>query len=472
LKLEKKHVDMLGGNLYREIIVFAVPIMASGFLQLLYNAADLVVIGKYVGGNLLGAVGAASPLNMLIINFFVGFSSGVSVVVSTGLGEDNWKKVNRAVHAALPLAVAFGTFVAVLGLFVIEPILVAMGTPEDILPYSVKYAKILFLGCPANLIYNYGAAILKANGDTKRPLYYLTFSGAMNVIMNIFFVTVFHMTVDGVALATVLANCISAFLTVRRLTQLTNCCRLQFKYMRFYTHACLRILKIGIPAGLQNSMFSFSNMIIQRFINAFGTAVVSGATAAQSLNGFQQMVLNGVAQANVNFAGQNYGAQKYDRVRKTYKISLLYTTIIAAFSATFILIFIEPLLGIYIKDSPEAIAAGAVRLTICAIFTILNVYFDCTSGILRGIGSSLVPSLISITCICGIRLAYIYLVYEKVPMFHTLQGLYLCYPVSWGSAVIVGFIAYIFISKKRFAYHDAHMAEFRKDTFRDPRSQN
>ena len=462
---QSKTVDMLNGNLYKSILVYAIPLMASGFLQLLFNAADLVVVGKFCGSNMLGAVGACGPLNTLVVNFFMGFSVGVSVVVSTGLGEDNWKKVNRAVHTCLPLALVCGILVAVTGFFFAKPMLSAMGTPDEIIDYSVTYLRITFIGVPANLIYNYSSAILKANGDTKRPLIYLSISGVLNVILNVVFVVVFDLNIAGVALATALTTVLSGILTVRQLTRLTNCCRLQFKYVKFYKEDCLKIIKIGLPAGLQQSMFSVSNIIIQSSVNSFGTAVMSGSSAAQSINGFQYVLLAGVSQATVNFAGQNYGAQQYDRVKQVRKISLLYSASFGLISAAFIMLLRKPLLGIYITDSEAAIAAGEIKLLFVCSFAFLNGLYDVTASCLRGLGSSTPPAIISVVGICGVRLLIIYTVFQ-IPMYHNLYVLFSAYPISWLVTLIVGTIVYEGIAKKRMEYHDQHMEAFKKDTFK------
>ena len=456
---------MLNGNLYRSIIVYALPLMASGFLQLLFNAADLIVVGKFCGSSFLGAVGACGPLNTLVLNFFMGFSIGVSVVVSTGLGEDNWKKVNRAVHTCLPLALVCGLLVAVFGCIFARPMLAAMGTPEEIIGYAVTYLRITFIGVPGSLIYNYSSAILKANGDTRRPLVYLTISGVLNVILNVIFVVFFDLNVAGVALATAITTILSGFLTVTRLTKLTNCCRLQFKYIKFYKEDCLRIMRIGFPAGLQQSMFSVSNIIIQSSINSFGTAVMSGSSAAQSINGFQYVLLAGVSQATVNFVGQNYGAQKYDRVKQVRKVSMLYSGLFGLASAAIIMFFKEQLLGIYITDSPEAIEAGIIKLLFICTFAFVNGLYDVTAACLRGIGSSTPPAIISIVGICGVRILMIYTIFQ-LPQFHNLYVLYSAYPISWLATLIAGALVYNRIAKKRFAYHDRHMEAFKKDTVR------
>ena len=465
MKRDGKAVDMLNGNLYSSIIIYALPLMASGFLQLLFNAADLVVVGKFCGSKMLGAVGACGPLNTLVINFFMGFSIGVSVVVSTGLGEDNWKKVNRAVHTCLPLALVCGTGVAVIGCVFARPMLAAMDTPEEIIDYSVRYLRITFIGMPANLIYNYSSAILKANGDTRRPLVYLTIAGVLNVILNIMFVWLFDMNVAGVALATAITTVLSGFLTVRQLTKLTNCCKLQFKYVKFYKEDCLRIIKIGLPAGIQGSMFSLSNIVIQSSINSFGTAVMSGSSAAQSINGFQMVLLGGISQATVNFAGQNYGAQKYDRVRMVKRVSMLYVLLVGFISAGLIMYFRKALLGIYITDSQAAVEAGEIKLLFTCVFAFIGCLYDVIASCLRGMGSSTPPAVISILGIIGVRLIIIFTVF-RIPEFHNMYTLQACYPVSWLSTLIAGAIVYRHIAKKRFEYHDRHMEAFRKDTVR------
>ena len=456
---------MLSGNLYKSIIVYALPLMLSGFLQLLFNAADLVVVGKFCGSHMLGAVGACGPLNTLVINFFMGFSIGVSVVVSTGLGEDNWKKVNRAVHTCLPLGLVCGLFVAVFGFIFARPMLAAMDTPDEIIDYAVTYLRITFIGVPGNLVYNYSSAILKANGDTRRPLIYLTISGVLNVILNVIFVVFFDLNIAGVALATAITTILSGVLTVRQLTKLTNCCRLQFKYVKFYKEDCLRIIKIGLPAGLQQSMFSVSNIIIQSSINSFGTAVMSGSSAAQSINGFQYVLLAGVSQTTVNFVGQNYGAQQYDRVKQVRKISVLYSSLFGLASAGIIMLFKTQLLGIYITDSQEAIDAGVIKLLFVCTFAFVNGLYDVTAACLRGIGSSTPPAIISIVGICGVRLLIIYTIFQ-IPEFHNLYVLYAAYPISWLATLIAGTLVYSSIARKRFAYHDQHMEAFKKDTFK------
>ena len=294
---------------------------------------------------------------------------------------------------------------------------------------------------------------------------YLIVSGILNVILNVIFVWVFDLNVAGVALATAITTVLSGFLTVRRLTKLTNCCKLQFKYVKFYKEDCLRIIKIGLPAGIQNSMFSVANIVIQSSVNSFGTAVMSGSSAAQSINGFQMVLLNGISQATVNFAGQNYGAQKYDRVKVIRRASSLYVCLMGLVSAALIMFFRKELLGIYITDSAAAIEAGEIKLFSNCIFAFLGGLYDITAGCLRGMGSSTPPAVISMAGIIGIRLLIVYTVFQ-IPQYHSFYTLQACYPISWLITLIAGAIDYNRIAKKRFAYHDKHMEAFRKDTVR------
>ncbi len=443
---------MLNGNLYKNILVYALPLMVSGFLQLLFNAADLVVVGKFCGSRMLGAVGACGPLTMLVVNLFMGFSVGVTVVVSTGIGEGDDEKVSRAVHTCLPLAFVCGAIVAVFGCVFARPMLTAMGTPEEIMEYAVTYIRICFIGVPGNLIYNYSSAILKANGDTRRPLTFLTIAGVLNVILNVIFVVVFDLNVAGVALATAISTILSGTLTVRQLTRLDNCCKLHLSRIRFYKDECLMIIRIGLPAGLQQSMFAISNITIQRSVNSFGTAVMSGSSAAQSINGFQYALLTGISQATVNFVGQNYGARQIDRVKKVRRISVLYGILFGLFSASVIMYFKDFLLGIYITDSEAAIEAGTIKLLFLCSFTFLNGLYDVTAACMRGIGCSTPPAIISIVGICGVRLLMIHTIFT-LPQFHNLYVLYSAYPVSWLVTLIAGIIAYRIVAKKHLSYY-------------------
>ncbi len=442
-----KSVNMLSGPLYKNILMFSLPIAASGFLQLLFNAADLVVVGRWCGSGSLAAVGATSSISMLIVNLFMGFSIGAGVQVSTGLGAKDDVKVHNAVHTSIPFAFICGLFIAVLGFFISRPMLEYMSTPDDIIDLSTLYLRIYFCGMPASLVYNYGAAILRASGDSARPLKYLSISGILNVLLNIIFVTQLDMNVAGVALATALTTVLSAVLTLRALSRRTDACRLDFRKMRFNKESLLAIARIGLPAGIQNSMFSVSNMIVQGFINEFGTVVIAGNSAAQSLLGFAFTFLDSFSQASVNFTGQNFGARQYDRIFKVRNCCYVYEFIFGMIIPGILLLFSESLLSIYVPDDPEAVGIGVIRLTIVGLTTFMNAMLNTTSGVMRGIGYSAIPMVISVVGICGIRLLFVYTVFAQ-PRFHTLQVLYMANPLSWIISFLIATAVLKVLAKK------------------------
>lgn len=458
MKNTNKSVDMLSGPLYRNVLVFSLPIAASGVLQLLFNAADLVVVGRWCGSASLAAVGATTSISMLIVNLFMGFSVGAGVQVSTGLGAKDDEKVRSAVHTSIPFAFCSGLVIAVLGYFIARPMLEFMSAPDDIIDLSTLYLRIYFCGMPASLTYNYGAAILRASGDSARPLKYLTISGILNVFLNIIFVTQFDMNVAGVALATALTTILSAALTLRALTKRTDACKLEFKNMKFNKESLRAITRIGLPAGIQNSMFSVSNIIVQGFINEFGTVVIAGNSAAQSLLGFAFTFLDSFSQASVNFSGQNYGARQYDRIFKVRNCCYVYEFIFGMIIPGIILIFSEPLLSIYVPDDPDAVAIGVIRLTIVGLTTFMNAMLNTTSGVMRGIGYSTIPMIISVVGICGIRLLFVYTVFAQ-PRFHTLNVLYMANPLSWLISFLIAAAVLKVLAKKTLFNQDSKLQE-------------
>lgn len=446
---EVETVDMLNGSLWSSVFRFAMPMAISGFLQLLFNAADLVVVGRFGLPNSLGAVGATSAISMFTVNFFMGFSIGVGVEISTGLGENNWKKVSRAVHTSMPLALTCGLFVTIVGICFCRPVLELLNTPADIIDRSALYLRIYFAGIPANLVYNYGAAILRADGDSKRPLKYLSIAGVLNVILNLIFVIWFKMDVAGVALATVITTCLSAFLTVRAISNLKDLCRLQFKYMGFFKEPLLHILKVGLPAGIQNATFSISNMVLQGAVNSFGTVTVDANSAAQSLQGFVFTIMNGFSQAAVNFAGKNFGAKQYDRITKSRNVCIAYQGVANIILALIVTFAGSSLAAIYIKDDPEAVALAVMRLKFTTYFSIFNGAVEVFSGCLRGMGYSTVPMLVSLFGICGTRMIMLLTVFN-IPRFHTYVTVCATNPISWIITFVIIAIVYVNVTKKKF----------------------
>ena len=460
----KRSVNMLKGPLWSSLIAYTVPIMLTGLLQLLFNAADLVIVGRFSGSINVAAVSATGAITNLIVNLFIGLSVGAGVTVAHGLGGNQAQEVHRTVHTALPLALVGGIILTIVGVLFAESFLTLMNTPADVLPLSALYMRIYFCGMTFTMVYNFCASILRAAGDTKSPLIFLTIAGIINVILNVVFVVFFHMTVDGVALATTISQAISAILVVIALMRRTDACRLYLRKMRFYKAPLLKMIRIGLPAGIQGSMFSISNVIIQSSINSFNSGVLmSGNGAAGNIEGFVYVLMNSFHQTAVNYVGQNMGAHQYKRIKKIFAYCLGYVAL-AGFAAGFtVWLFGEQLLSIYITDSQEAIQYGLIRFNYIALPYFLCGLMDVSTGALRGLGASLTPMLISVMGVCGIRIAWIYTIFQ-IPQFHTPECLYLSYTISWVATFICQTVAFIIIYKKRVREDHAipHMPEFKK----------
>ena len=459
----KRSANMLSGPLWSSLITYTIPIMLTSILQLLFNAADLVIVGRFSGSINVAAVSSTGAITNLIVNLFIGLSIGAGVTVAHALGGNHVKEVHRTVHTALPTAIIGGVFLSVVGILFSETFLTMMKTPENVLPLSAKYMRIYFCGMTFTMVYNFCASILRAAGDTKSPLFFLMISGVINVVLNVFFVVVFHMTVDGVALATIISQAISAVLVVVALMRRTDACKLSLKQMRFYKQPFLKIIRIGLPAGIQSSMFSISNVIVQSSINSFNSeALMSGNGAAANIEGFVFVLMNSFHQTAVNFIGQNMGAHQYQRIKKIFGLCLIYV-VIAGFTAGFsVWSFGEQLLGIYITDSPEAIQYGLIRFNYIALPYFLCGLMDVSTGSLRGLGASFTPMLLSILGVCGLRIMWIYTVFQ-IPRFHTPEWLYISYLISWIGTFIFQTTAFIIIYKKRVREHNtiSRMPEFK-----------
>lgn len=428
--MNSKTTDMTQGPLLKQIVLYTIPIILTGILQLLFNAADLVVVGQYRGSISVGAVGATGSVINLITNLFIGFSvgSGVSVAHAIGAGKD--EEVRRIVRTSIPLAFICGIILTVVGVMGAEYILTLMDTPKAALKLSTTYMRIYFCGITSSMLYNFGAAILRAAGDTRSPLIHLTVAGIFNVILNLFFVIVLNMDVAGVAIATSLSQTLSAILIIRTLMKRTDACKLIPKEMHIYSRQLFKIFRIGFPAGIQGSLFSISNVLIQSSVNSFGEIAMSGNAAASNIEGFVYTSMNSVSQSALNFTGQNHGANKFDRVKKTSVISLgfvLFVGLTLGISAYF---FGRPLLSIYINDSQEAIEYGIIRLLyICVPYCFCGI-MDVSTGLLRGLGSSILPMIITVAGVCGFRIIWIYTVF-RIPEYHSLETLYISYLISW-----------------------------------------
>ena len=445
----KKNIDMLQGSLYTGILRYTIPIILTSVLQLLFNAADLMVVGQYCGSISVGAVSSTGALTNLIVNLFIGLSVGAGVTVAHGLGGQHDEEVHRVVHTAIPTAIISGVILTIVGVFFADDFLVLMKTPADVLPLSTVYMRIYFGGIVFNMIYNFTASILRAAGDTKSPLIYLSAAGILNVILNIIFVTLLHMNVAGVALATTISQAVSAVLVIIALMRRTDSCKLMVRKMHIYKKQLLKMLRIGLPAGIQGSMFSISNVIIQSSVNSFeSAAIISGNGASSNLEGFVFVLMNSFHQTAVNYIGQNAGAHQFKRIRKIFATCLLYVTLFGLAAGSAIWLFAEPLLSIYITDSAEAISVGIIRLTYISLPYFVCGMMDVTTGALRGLGSSVVPMVISVLGVCGIRIAWIYTIFQ-IPQYHTPECLYLSYIISWAATFIIQTVAFIILYKKK-----------------------
>lgn len=437
-------MDMTTGVLFPKIISFAFPLMITGLLQIVYNAADVMVVGRFAGSASLAAVGATSTLVNLFLNLFLGLSMGSGVVVAKHIGAGDGASVHRAVHSAMLLSVLSGVAIGILGVLISPYALTAMGTPEDIHSLSTLYLRIFFLGTPANMIFNYGASILRSTGDSKRPLYILTATGILNVVLNLIFVIKFHMNVAGVALATIISQYVSATCVLYILLNINSYIHVSIKKLRFYKDELKDILRIGIPAGLQGSLFSLSNVIIQSSINSFGAAAIAGNTASGNVDSIIFTCCNSVSQTATTFTSQNLGAGQHKRIRKVYFNCVGISMAIAAFFGVALLAFGPQILTVFSTDS-EVIDMGLIRLRLFAVTYIINSVLDVTTGQMRGLGKSVIPMIVSLVGICGLRVIWVFTVF---PHFRSIFTLYLSYPVSWLVTGIVITVMYAITFRK------------------------
>ena len=437
-------MDMCNGPILSKVLVYAFPLMLSGILQLLFNAADVIVVGRYAGSQSLAAVGSTSALINLLVNVFIGLSVGVNVLVAQYYGAKKEDDVNETVHTAVAISLVSGVILIFIGLLASRPLLELMGTPDDVIDKSTIYMQIYFSGMPVIMLYNFGSAILRAIGDTRRPLYFLAVAGVVNVVLNIFFVTQFNMDVAGVALATVISQVISAGLVVKSLMQSEGCLKLELKKLGISKAKFKRIVQVGLPAGMQGAIFSISNVLIQSSVNSFGSIAMAGNTTAQNIEGFIYTAMNAIYQTNLSFTSQNYGGRKYGRINKITMTCVAVVTVVglvlglAAYSAG------EFLVGIYSSD-PEVIQYGLKRLAIFGTTYFICGIMDTMVGAIRGLGYSILPMCVSLTGACAFRIVWIYTIFQ---WNRTLMTLYLSYPASWIVTTIAHVVCFIIIRKK------------------------
>lgn len=443
-KSNKYEMDMCNGPLLRKILIFSIPLMLSGMLQLLFNAADIVVVGQFAGSDALAAVGSTSSLTNLLVNVFMGLSVGANVLVARFYGAGQKKELDEMIHTAITTSFVCGAALVVLGMVLARPALTLMDTPSDVIDQSVLYMRIYFAGMPVMMLYNFGSAVLRAIGDTKRPLYYLLFAGVINVVLNMIFVICFHMDVEGVALATVLSQAVSAILVIRCLVLNDGDVKLDLKRLRIVPDKLIKMIQIGVPAGLQGAMFSISNVLIQSSVNSFGSLAMAGNTAGQNIEGFVYTAMNALHQGAVSFSGQNYGARKIKRIAKTALICELTVTVVGIILCAIVLPLAPVLLKLYSKD-PVVIQYGVDRLEIICTTYFLCGMMDVMVGILRGMGFSIAPMIVSLTGVCAFRVVWIYTIFAK---YRTLDSLYLSYPVTWATTFFIQLMIFIIVYKR------------------------
>ena len=437
-------MDMCHGPLLGKIFLFALPVVLSGVLQLLFNAADVVVVGRFAGSQALAAVGSNTSLVNLIVNVFIGISIGTNVLVARHYGAGEYDEVKKTVHTSILTSLIFGVILIFIGFFLARPLLEMMGTPEDVIDLAQVYLRLYFIGMPVNMLYNFGAAILRAVGDTRRPLYYLIIAGVLNVGLNLIFVIAFHMSVAGVALATIISQAVSAILVVRCLMKSEGCVHLALKELRIYKKKLIQMFQIGLPAGLQGAIFSVSNVMIQSTINSFGSLAMAGNAAAANIEGFIYLAMNALSQTSLSFTSQNAGAGDFKRVRKIFYLCNGIVVVIGLVLGIGTVLLGKPLVGIFSSD-PEVIAFGQLRLTyICFAYFLCGI-MDVVVGSLRGLGSSVMPMIISLTGACILRIVWLYTIFRINP---TLENLYISYPVSWLVTSVAQIICFVVVFKK------------------------
>lgn len=450
-ELKKQKLDMLNGSIWNKLPVFALPIAATGILEQLFNASDIAIVGNFAQTDktaAVAAVGANSPIIGLILNLFIGIALGANVVIANAIGRDDKQTVQKAVHTSMVVSVIGGVLVAIIGELIAEPLLTVLNVPDDVLELALLYLRIYFLGMPVILLYNFEAAIFRSIGETKMPLIALTLSGILNVLLNLFFVIVLKMSVNGVATATVLANVVSAGILYIKLVKSDKYIKVEFKKLRIDGKVFAKIMQIGLPAGIQSAVFAVANIVIQGAINSLGTVVIAASSAAFNIEFIAYNVMNSFSQACTTFVGQNFGANKIDRCKKTLFLCLIEDAIASGTAILIVLITGKFLLSIF-NNNPEVIEIGYTRLVIIFIAYIFSMLYEVMSGYLRGFGFSLVPAILTTVGVCVLRIIWINTIFPANRTFVTIMT---AYPVSLATTAVLIFIALIiYRPSKRFA---------------------
>ena len=448
----EKALNMLSGSMWDKILLYALPVAATGILGQLFNASDIAVVGNFAPGDTVSAVaavGANGPIIGLVLNLFIGIALGANVVIANAIGRGDQETVSRAVHTSIVASVLGGLLITILGELFAVSVLEMLNVPEEVLPLAAKYMRIYLIGMPVILLYNFESAIFRSAGDTKTPLAALAISGVLNVLLNLFFVIVMRMTVEGVAIATVTANAISSALLMRKLIKSELLVKIELKKLKISWPILGRILKIGVPAGIQSAVFSLSNIVIQSAINSLGKIVMAASSAAFNVEIMAYYILNSFGQACTTFVGQNYGAAQIDRCRKAFKLCLIEGVIATACAVGITLVSGKFLLSLFNND-PEVIRLGFIRLKFIFASYIFSTFYDGMSGYLRGFGISLTPALLTMLGVCGIRVLWVATVFPKNPCFETIMQVY---PISLAVNAVLIFTALMVIRPaKKYAH--------------------
>lgn len=444
----KKKIDMLNGSIWRNIPKYALPVAATGILEQLFNASDIAIVGNFTGDfktTAVAAVGANTSVIGLILNLFIGIALGANVVIANSIGNNDTKMIHKTVHTSILVAIFGGLIVTILGELFIGDLIKLLNVPDEVFPYALLYIRIYFLGMPAIFLYNFEAAIFRSIGETKIPLLVLAASGVLNVILNLFFVIVLNMTVNGVAIATIVSNVASSIILFIMLMKTDKVIRLDIKSLRIDRYCLGKIMKIGLPAGIQSAVFSVANIVIQSAINSLGTIVIAASSAAFNIEIFAYDVLNSFSQACTTFVGQNYGAGNMERCRKTLIICIIEDAIASILIIMLILLFGRSILAIFNND-PEVIGIGYVRLVMIFTAYIFSMLYENMSGYLRGFGISLAPAIITIMGVCAVRIIWIYTVF---PLHRTFRTIMWAYPLSLSTTAVLIFIELMLIRPSR-----------------------
>ena len=440
----KYQIDMCNGPLLSKIIRFSLPLMVANVMQLLFHAVGLVVLGRFARGEAIAAVGATSGLTVLILNIFLGLATGVNVLAARYIGAKDPKRVSQTVHTAMAISLYGGAVMGLVSLLIAKPMLVLMATPENIIDKSAIYMWIYSLGVPAVILYNFGSAILRAEGDTRRPLVFMVIAGFVNILLNLFFVVLCKMDVAGVALAAMIGSCVSAVLVMRVLLNGSENCKLVWSKIRFHWNILKDMLKIGLPAGMQGAMFSISNITIQSAVNSFGWQAIAGNTAALSLEGIVYVACSSYYYTAISFVGQNHGAGKIDRIIKSVSYCALCTFAAGTVLGWGCFLCGDTLLGFYNSD-PEVIQWGMIRLRVMFTVYFLCGWMDVVSGSLRGLGHSFKPMLVVMMGVCGLRVVWVFWV---LPLRRSMETLLVSYPVSWILVILINGTMLLWIMRR------------------------